>query len=152
MCERLAAEQGQAARLRIVETAAALALRQPAAWPQVRDWLGGLAADTAQDPATWLAALVQQVRCAPEEIGEDVVPAAVGLLRETARALPSWPIAPTPTLPTASSDGVAPQIVAAFEDLDRHTRVHAPTTGLLRTFHDALGARVTSALRCWPSS
>jgi hypothetical protein len=52
------------------------------------------------------------------------------------------PIAPAPALPTASGDGAAPQIVAAFEDLDRHTHVHAPTTGLLRTFHEALEARV----------
>ncbi|WP_449338927.1 HEAT repeat domain-containing protein [Streptomyces chartreusis] len=142
LCERLAAEQGLSARLRIVEAAAALALRLPAASPQVRDWLGELAADPAQDPATRLAALVQQARCAPAEISENVVPAAVGLLRETARALPAQPIAPAPTLPTASSDGVAPQIVAAFEDLDRYTRVHAPTTALLRTFHEALGTRV----------
>ncbi|MFD5015384.1 HEAT repeat domain-containing protein [Streptomyces chartreusis] len=142
LCERLAAEPGVAARLRIVEAAAALALRLPAASPQIRDWLGGLASDPAQDSTTRLAALVQQARCAPEEIGEGVVPAAVGLLRESARALPVRPIAPAPALPTASGDGVAPQIVAAFEDLDRHTRVHAPTTGLLRTFHEALGARV----------
>ncbi|MFI2437139.1 HEAT repeat domain-containing protein, partial [Streptomyces sp. NPDC018957] len=139
---RLAAEEGIAARLRIVQAAATLALRLPAASQQVMDWLAGLAADPAQGPATRLAALVQRARCAPEEIGEDVVPAAVGLLRETARALPVQRIAPAPSRPATPTDTVAPQIVAAFEDLDRHTRVYAPTTALLRTFHEALGARV----------
>ncbi|MFF4644034.1 HEAT repeat domain-containing protein, partial [Streptomyces sp. NPDC001389] len=37
---------------------------------------------------------------------------------------------------------VPPQIAAAFEDLDRHGRVHAPTTSLLRTFHTVLDDRV----------
>ncbi|WP_369244353.1 HEAT repeat domain-containing protein [Streptomyces sp. R41] len=140
--ERLAAERGIAARLRIVEAAATLALRLPAVSQQVMDWLAVLAADPAQSPATRLAALVQRARCAPDEIGEDVVPAAVGLLRETARALPVRRIAPAPNRPATPADTVAPQIVAAFEDLDRHTRVHAPTTALLRTFHEALGAQV----------
>ncbi|AVV46573.1 hypothetical protein C6376_39650 [Streptomyces sp. P3] len=139
--ERLAAEQGIAARLRTVEAAATLALRLPAAAHRVTDWLAGLAADPAQDPVTRLAALVQRARCAPDEIGEDVVPAAVGLLRETARALPVQPIAPAPSRPAMPTDTVAPQIVAAFEGLERHTRVYAPTTALLRTFHEALGAR-----------
>ncbi|WP_445530015.1 HEAT repeat domain-containing protein [Streptomyces cyslabdanicus] len=140
--ERLAAEPGMVARLRIVEAAATLALRLPAASQQVRGWLSGLAADPTQAPPTRLAALVQRARCAPDEIGEDLVAAAVGLLRETTRAIPVRRIAPAPSRPTAPTDGVAPQIVAAFEDLDRHTRVYAPTTALLRTFHEALGARV----------
>ncbi|MFF4733909.1 HEAT repeat domain-containing protein [Streptomyces mirabilis] len=140
--ERLAAESGIAARLRIVEAAATLALRLPAASQQVMDWLAGLAADPAQSPATRLAALVQRARCTPDEIGEDVVPAAVGLLRETARAISVRRIAPAPGRPATPTDRVAPQIVAAFEDLDRHTRVYAPTTVLLRTFHEALGVRV----------
>ncbi|MGW0778826.1 HEAT repeat domain-containing protein [Streptomyces sp. NPDC002835] len=139
--ERLAAEPGIAARLRIVQAAATMALRLPTASHQVMDWLAGLAADPAQGPPTQLAALVQRARCAPEEIGEDVLPAAVALLREIARAIPVRPIAPAPSRP-AATDTVAPQIVAAFEDLDRHTRVYAPTTVLLRTFHETLGARV----------
>ncbi|RPE27146.1 hypothetical protein EDD90_10836 [Streptomyces sp. Ag109_O5-1] len=106
------------------------------------DWLGRLAADPAQGPVTRLAAVVQRVRCAPDEIGEDVVPTAVGLLRESAHALPVRRIAPAPSRPAAPTPGVAPQIVAAFEDLDRRTRVYAPTTILLRSFHEALGARV----------
>ncbi|MFJ4849320.1 HEAT repeat domain-containing protein [Streptomyces sp. NPDC088733] len=140
--ERLAAGRGMAARLRIAAAAATLALRLPVASRQVMDWLTGLAADPDQGPATRLAALVQRARCAPDEIGEDVVPAAVGLLRETARAIPVRRIAPVPESPAVSTDGVAPQIVEAFADLDRHTRVLAPTTALLRTFHEALGARV----------
>ncbi|WP_327723085.1 HEAT repeat domain-containing protein [Streptomyces europaeiscabiei] len=140
--ERLAAEQGIAARLRIVQAAATLALRLPAATQQVTGWLSGLAADPAHGPVTRLAAVVQRARCAPDEIGEDAVPVAVGLLRETAHALPVQPIAPAPSRPAAPTDTVAPQIIAAFEDLDRHTRVYAPTTALLRTFHEALGARV----------
>ncbi|MFF4316878.1 HEAT repeat domain-containing protein [Streptomyces sp. NPDC001507] len=141
--ERLAAEQGIAARLRIVQAAATLALRLPAVAQQVMDWLGGLAADPAQGPVTRLAALVQRARCAPDEIDEDVVVAAVALLRESARAIPVRPVAPAPSRPAAPTEGVAPQIVAAFEDLDRYTRVYAPTTALLRTFHEALGARVS---------
>ncbi|MER5917207.1 HEAT repeat domain-containing protein [Streptomyces sp. NPDC001982] len=140
--ERLAAERGIAARLRIVEAAATLALGVPAAMHQVMDWLAGLAADPAWGPVTRLAAVVQRARCAPDEIGEDVVPAAVGLLRETAGAIPVRRIAPSPSRPATPTDTVAPQIVAAFEDLDRRTRVYAPTTILLRTFHDVLGARV----------
>ncbi|MFH8934117.1 hypothetical protein [Streptomyces griseosporeus] len=106
--ERLATEHGIAARLRTIEAAATLALRLSAASHQVTDWLSVLAADPAQDPVTRLAALVQRARCAPDEIGEDVVPAAVGLLRETARALPVRPIAPAPSRPAAPTDNVAP--------------------------------------------
>ncbi|WP_460060750.1 hypothetical protein [Streptomyces sp. YKOK-I1] len=91
---------------------------------------------------TRLAAVVQRARCAPEEIGEDVVRAGVGLLRETTRSLPVRRIVPGPSRPTASTDTVATQIVAAFEDLDRHARVYAPTTTLLRTFDEVLEARV----------
>ncbi|MFH9826667.1 HEAT repeat domain-containing protein [Streptomyces bobili] len=140
--ERMDVERGLEARLRIVEAAATLALRLPAATEQVTGWLAGLAADPARGPVTRLAALVQRARCAPDEIGEDVVPAAVGLLRESVRTLPLRPIAPAPSRPATPPDSVAPQTVAAFEELDRHTRVYAPTTALLRTFHDVLGARV----------
>ena len=140
--ERLAAEHGIVARLRTIEAAATLALRLPAASHQVTDWLAELAADPAQAPATRLAALVQRARCAPDEIGEDVVPAAVGLLRETGRALPMRPIAPALSRPATPTESVAPQIAAAFAELDHHTRVYAPTTVLLRTFHEALGPRV----------
>lgn len=142
--ERLTAERGTLARLWIADTAATLALRLPEAAQPVRTWLAGIAADPAQDPTTRLAALVQQSRCAPDDIGEDVVPTAVALLRATFRALPATPIRTVPShhSTTASNDTVPPQIIAAFEDLDRHSRVYALTTTLLRTFHEALGARV----------
>ncbi|MYQ96734.1 HEAT repeat domain-containing protein [Streptomyces sp. SID4946] len=140
--ERLASERGIAARLQVVEAAAALALRLPAASHQLMDWLAELATDPAQGPVTRLAALVQRARCAPDQIGADTVAAAIGLLRQTTRAIPVRPIAPAPSRPAAPPNTVAPQIVAAFEDLDRHTRVYAPTTALLRTFHETLGARV----------
>lgn len=146
--ERLAVEEGISARLRIVETAAALALRLPEAAPPITDWLTGLAADTAQDPAVRLAALVQRVRCTPDDLGEDLVADAVALLRATVHELPARHIAPAPSppeapaAPAAPADGVPPQIVAAFADLDRHARVHAPTTALLRAFHEVLGDRV----------
>ncbi|MFI1035946.1 HEAT repeat domain-containing protein [Streptomyces sp. NPDC020951] len=140
--ERLAAEHDIEARLRIVEAAATLALRLPAATQQVTGWLSGLAADPARDPVTRLAAVVQRARCAPDDIGENVVPVAVGLLRETARAIPVRRIAPAPSRPAAPTDTVAPQIAAAFEDLNHRTRVYAPTTTLLRTLHEALGTRV----------
>ncbi|WP_405625587.1 HEAT repeat domain-containing protein [Streptomyces sp. NBC_00016] len=141
--ERMDAERGLEARQRIVEAAATLALRLPATEHQVRHWLSGLAADPAHGPATRLAALVHGVRCAPDEIGEDVVPTAVCLLRETAPAIPVRPIAPVPGSPAPPTKGVAPQIAAAFEDLNHRTRVYAPTTALLYTFHEALGARVS---------
>ncbi|MGW4914244.1 hypothetical protein [Streptomyces sp. NPDC004270] len=121
--ERLAAERGIAARLRIVEAAATLALRVPAATHQLMDWLAGVAADPAWGPVTRLAAVVQRARCAPDEIGEDVVPTAIGLLRETAGAIPVRRITPAPNRPATPTDTVAPQIAAAFEDLDRRTRV-----------------------------
>lgn len=140
--DRLAAEPGMPARLQVLEAAATLALRLPAALDQVKDWLTTLAADTAQAPATRLAALVQHTRCAPEEIGQDVVPTAVALLRQIASTLPVRPITTAPARKTAPANTAPPQIVADFEDLNRHTRVYAPTTALLRTFHEVLGARV----------
>ncbi|WP_371572863.1 hypothetical protein [Streptomyces sp. NBC_01314] len=102
--ERLAAERDIEARLRIMEAAATLAMRLPAASQQVMGWLSGLAADPARGPVTRLAAVVQRARCTPDEIGEDAVPVAVGLLRETAHALPVRPIAPTPPVSTVTAD------------------------------------------------
>ncbi|UXX98011.1 HEAT repeat domain-containing protein (plasmid) [Streptomyces sp. AD2-2] len=143
--ERLAAEHGVATRLLIMDAAATLTLRRPADAHHVTDWLAGLAADPTRDPVTRLAALIQRARCAPDAIGDDVVPAALELLRESTRVLPVrpiTPIAPGAIRPVTSADTIAPQVVAAFEDLDRHSRVSAPTTTLLRTFHEVLGARV----------
>ncbi|MFJ9909093.1 HEAT repeat domain-containing protein [Streptomyces sp. NPDC101152] len=140
--DRLAAERGIAARLRILDAAAALALRLPEASPYVEDWLVQLAAAPAWGPVTRLAALIQHARCTPQDIGDDVVPTAVTLLHESTRTLPAQPIAPAPSRPSVSAQRIPPQIVAAFEYLDHSTRVYALTTGLLRTFHDVLGHRV----------
>lgn len=68
--QRLASERGFTTRLRIVEAAATLALRRPAASHQVRDWLAALAADPAQDPATRLAALVSQAKTVLRQVSE----------------------------------------------------------------------------------
>ncbi len=143
---RLPAESGIVERLLVVEAMATLALRLPTLSDEAMAWFAGLAADVAVDPATRLAALVQRARCAPERIGEDAVPAALGLLRDMAHTtVPAgeWADPPRRTAPAAPSDDVPPQVVAAFDDLDRHRSIHAPTTDLLRTFHQALGARIS---------
>ncbi|WP_217548619.1 hypothetical protein [Streptomyces sp. GbtcB6] len=150
--ERLAAERGIAARLRIVEAAATLALRVPAATHQVMNWLAGLAADPAWGPVTRLAAVVQRARCAPDEIGEDVVPAAVGLLRESTRAIPVRRIAParaarshprTPLRPRSSQPSRTSTAARAC------THRPPPCCARSTTFW---GPGCRSAPRCSPSS
>ncbi|WP_217133252.1 HEAT repeat domain-containing protein [Streptomyces sp. AC558_RSS880] len=141
---RLPAESWVAQRLLVVEAMATLALRRPEVAGDAMEWLDELAADPVLDPGTRLAAVVHRARCAPERIGEDVVPAALGLLREAARVTvpaETWADPPRRTAPAVPADGVPPQVVAAFEDLDRHGRVHAPTTELLRTLHEVLEGR-----------
>jgi hypothetical protein len=142
---RLSAEAGLVERLLIVEAMGTLALRRPSSVDEVMAWFAGLAADSTVDPEVRLAAVVQRARCAPEQIGEDVVPTAIGLLRQMAHgaaAYPAWRDSPGQATSAGSADGVPPQVVAAFEDLDRLGRVHSPTTGLLCTFHEVLAARV----------
>ncbi|MFD2685089.1 HEAT repeat domain-containing protein [Streptomyces phyllanthi] len=143
--DRLSAESGIVERLLVVEAMATLALRLPELTDAATAWFAGLAADPAMDPGTRLAAVVQRARCALEQIGEDAVPAAIGLLRDMTHAKVSaeeWADPPRRTTPPVSEDDVPPQVVAAFEDLDRHRSIHAPTTELLRTLHEALGARI----------
>lgn len=155
--DRLPAEDGTEERLLVVETTATLALRLPAAREAATAWLDAVASDEALDPATRLAALVHGARCAPERIVAGTMPRAVGLLRlstpapETGTAdeaagsgtggcrctAPEEPEAPAEASPNAP-----PQVVAAFEDLDRHNRTHSPLTSLLRTFHKVLDFRV----------
>ncbi|MEV1004899.1 hypothetical protein [Nonomuraea sp. NPDC050202] len=145
--ERLTAEPDLAERLQVLDAAALLATRLPAARAATLAWLAGLAADpatnSATDPGTRLAAVVQRARCAPEQIGEDTVPAAIELLRELEHELTPdetwWTEPPSRTSP---ADGTPPQVLAAFDDLDRRESVHALTTDLLRTFHQALDSRV----------
>ncbi|WCD84416.1 hypothetical protein KPP03845_100739 [Streptomyces xanthophaeus] len=166
--DRLPLAHGTTERLLVVKTMATLALRLPAALVAATARLTALAADAAADPTTRLAALVHRARCAPQDIGEDVVPAAIGLLRaagappaadepvdrtpapdetvtpdETPTPTPAADVTPTPAADAAPAADVPPQIAAAFEELDRHHRVHAPTTDLLHTFHAVLGSRVS---------
>ncbi|MET8542329.1 HEAT repeat domain-containing protein [Kitasatospora sp. NPDC004799] len=148
--ERLAAESGTAERLLVVETAATLAQRVAAAPGPVTAWLTALATDPALDADIRLAALVHRAACTPEAIDAGLVPTATGLLQRLAPAPdPEAPradrgpctCADTATEP-APDHGTPPQIAAVFADLDRHGRVHAPTTELLTTFHRVLDARV----------
>ncbi len=151
--KRLEAEDGVSQRLLVIRTMADLALRLPAAREPVRAWLDLLADSVTTDPDIRLAALVQRVRCAPESADEHTVPTAIELLR---RITP----VPRPEQDTKEEGGgdssgsctctVAPEpdpdvpghIAAAFDDLERHGRVHAPTTELLKTFHTALDAHL----------
>ncbi|MER7173646.1 Lsr2 family DNA-binding protein [Streptomyces mesophilus] len=144
--ERLAAEDGITERLLIVRTTADLALRLPYGGDAARTLLYAWAED-AEDPGIRLAALVHRARCAPEEIDEGTVTTAIGLLRDLT---PATATAPADTgcsgTCTCTDEGeatdVPPQIAAAFADLDRYNRVHAPTTSLLRTFHAVLDGRL----------
>ncbi|MBO1413106.1 HEAT repeat domain-containing protein [Streptomyces sp. FH025] len=150
--DRLPAEDGTVERLLVVRTMATLALRLPTARPAASAWLDALADDPATEPDIRLAALVHRARCAPEDIRDDTVPTAIALLRRLApepehragstacaceadEAEDDAPAAP-------AQAGVPPQVAAAFEDLDRQGRLHAPTTSLLRTFHTVLDTRV----------
>ncbi|WP_435972247.1 HEAT repeat domain-containing protein [Streptomyces sp. Qhu_M48] len=150
--DRLVEESGVAARGLVVRTMADLVLRLPAAAVPARRWFDALADSSATDPDTRLAALVHRARCAPEGIDDRTVPTAIGLLRQ---------ITPTPA-PEENKEGrdasrpctcvsepepevdadVPGYIVAAFADLERHGRVHAPTTALLTAFHETLDARL----------
>ncbi|MFJ1936625.1 HEAT repeat domain-containing protein [Kitasatospora sp. NPDC088160] len=155
--DRLAAESGTAERLLLIKASATLAQRLPAAFGPVTTWLTALAGDPALDPDIRLAALVHQAASTPESIGAGLVPTATGLLQQLtpepapepepedkARPAHCGPCAcaDNPTTP-APEHTVPPQIAAAFADLDRHGRVHAPTTELLTTLHRILDARLS---------
>ncbi|MFE6977228.1 HEAT repeat domain-containing protein [Streptomyces sp. NPDC057682] len=151
--DRLSAESGTFERLLVVRTMADLALRLPAARSSAVAWLDVLAGDAAADPDIRLAALVHRARCSPTAVDAGTVPTAIGLLRRlTAAARPESAGTKNGDVPEdcgcgaepaeAQAQGVPPQIAAAFDDLERHSRVHAPTTDLLRTFHAVLGARL----------
>ncbi|MFC9754706.1 HEAT repeat domain-containing protein [Streptomyces sp. NPDC056921] len=150
--DRLVEESGASERLLVVRTMADLSLRLPAAAAPARMWLDTLADSGTTDPDTRLAALVHRARCAPESIDDQTVPTAVELLRQVTPA-------PQPDQDQARGDrdpsrpcaceaepetdpNVPGHIAAAFADLERQGRVHAPTTPLLVAFHAALGARV----------
>ncbi|MFB7312585.1 HEAT repeat domain-containing protein [Streptomyces sp. NPDC056192] len=150
--DRLVAESRALERQLVVRTMADLALRLPAAATPALTWLGSLADSGTTDPGTRLAALVHRARCAPESIDDQTVPTAIELLHQVTPA-------PQPEQDQAQGDrgpshpcacGAEPEpdpnvpghVAAAFADLERHGRVHAPTTPLLVALHAALGARV----------
>ncbi|MEV5546593.1 HEAT repeat domain-containing protein [Streptomyces sp. NPDC052309] len=150
---RLPAEHEAVERLLVVRTAADLALRLPAAHAAATAWLDALAGETTSPPDIRLAALVHRARCTPQDIGSDIVPQAIELLRQAtptpqrapgddARGARAGGCASTSASPPPAAQNVPPQIAAAFEDLERHNRVHAPTTSLLSAFHEVLDDRV----------
>lgn len=150
---RLSAEDGIAERLLVVCATADLALRLPAVHGPATAWLDALIGEPASDPDTRLAALVHRARCTPQRIGLDLVPQAIDLFRQ---ATPTSPHTPDDDAREPNDGGgggtsasapppvhnVPPQIAAALEDLERHNRIHTPTTSLLRTFHRVLDARI----------
>ncbi|MFE6052569.1 HEAT repeat domain-containing protein [Kitasatospora sp. NPDC056446] len=162
--QRLAAESGTVERLLVIEAAATLARRLPAALDPVTTWLAALAADPALDADIRLASLVHRAACTPGSIDADLVPTATGLLQQLtpepepgagdgdgdgdgngAKSRPAdcgqCTCADTSAEP-APDRNVPPQIAAVFADLDRHGRVHSPTTELLATLHRVLDARL----------
>ncbi|MEV7123174.1 HEAT repeat domain-containing protein [Kitasatospora griseola] len=142
--ERLAAEAGAVERLLVLRTTAVLALRRPEVSEFATAWLGELLDDAALDPTVRLGALVQRARCIPGFDAQEAVRAAVGLLREQPAPAEDWWHSPAPAAPQpAIEPGSAPaHIIAAFEELARHGKVHSPVTALLNTFHEVLDGRV----------
>jgi hypothetical protein len=143
--DRLIAEPGAVERLLVMEAMTTLALRQRQVRADAMAWFAELAADPAVDPETRLAAIIQQVRCAPRQVGEDAVPFAISMLREAAEAPAPDGVTWDQALDSAAADpghGAPPQVLAAFEHLDRVNRVHAPTTRVLCGFQEALEWRV----------
>ncbi|MGW4898221.1 HEAT repeat domain-containing protein [Kitasatospora sp. NPDC004240] len=149
--ERLAAEGGTIERLLVIETAATLARRLPAALGPVTTWLAALATDPALDADIRLAALVHRAAHTPEAIDAALVPTAIDLLQQlTPEPAPAgegegdarpadcrhcaYAAEPAP--------GLASQLAAIIANPDRHDRAHSPTTELLTTLHRVLDARV----------
>ncbi|MFC9816045.1 HEAT repeat domain-containing protein [Streptomyces virginiae] len=151
--ERLEAEGGITERLLVVRTMADLALRLPAAREPARAWFDALADGVEVDADIRLAAIVQRARCVPESLDDTTLPTAIELLRQITPAPrhdnsggeagsrgPSGPC--TCTAEPDPDSGVPAHVAAAFADLERRGRLHAPTTSLLETFHEALDARL----------
>ncbi|MFF5728053.1 HEAT repeat domain-containing protein [[Kitasatospora] papulosa] len=146
----LLSESGTVERLLIARTMATVGLRDAAAHGVATRWLEALAADVTVLPEVRLAALVHRARCTPREIGGDVLPAAIDLLRKIVPDGDGRDEAPSCQAGTEQGDaassmsaqGVPPQIAAAFEDLERQSSFHAPTTSLLNAFHTLLDDRV----------
>ncbi|MFH8978586.1 HEAT repeat domain-containing protein [Streptomyces sp. NPDC017890] len=152
--DRLPSEDQTAERVRIVRTAADVALRLPAARAAATAWLDALAEESTGEADIRLAALVHQARCSAAAVDAATVSTAVDLLRRlTPAPAPqsdgegcrgsSGACACTAEAEAPSTQDAPPQIAAAFADLERHNRVHAPTTPLLTTFHSVLDTRLT---------
>lgn len=147
--ERLAAESGTVERLLVIEAAATLAQRLPAALGPVTAWLAALAADAVLDADIRLAALVHRAACTPEVIDAGLVPTATDLLQQlTSEPAPEGQVdagqcaCADLTAAPAPDQGAPPQLAAIFADLERHGRIHAPTTELLTTLHRVLDTRI----------
>ncbi|MFH9355418.1 HEAT repeat domain-containing protein [Kitasatospora sp. NPDC017646] len=138
--DRLPAECGTEERQAVIRTMAELALRLPQARAAATAWLNGLADDAAAEPDIRLAALVHRARCVPAELRDDTVPTVAGLLRRIRPGFSSVPAVNTGPKPSPKGP---PHIVAMFEDMERDSLLHAPTTELLRTLHGELGDRVS---------
>ncbi|OLT31875.1 hypothetical protein BJF79_08760 [Actinomadura sp. CNU-125] len=122
-----------------------LALRLPEHTDEAMAWFTDLGADSTTVPQTRLAVVVQRARCVPGQVGDDTVTAAIELLRElddAAVPAEAWCDPSRLASPAAAGDGAPPQIVAAFQDLERDRRIHSPITDLLRTFHWTLAGKV----------
>ncbi|MGW4725374.1 HEAT repeat domain-containing protein [Streptomyces sp. NPDC004291] len=149
--ERLVHESGVAERVLVVQTMADLVLRLPATAAPARAWFDALADSSGTDADTRLAALAHRARCAPDSIDDRIVPAVIGLLRQVTPAPPpEQDPAPDGRGPSRlcacetepEGDPAVPEhVAAAFDDLERHGRIHAPTTPFLKALHEALGAR-----------
>ncbi|MEV7546613.1 HEAT repeat domain-containing protein [Streptomyces sp. NPDC089915] len=111
-----------------------------------------LAPDAVASAITLLTRLTPPPQAPPTTRGCDPTTCACAPAAPTEAAAPEAPAVPAEPAPAAPArddavvvtpaQDVPPQIAAAFEDLDRRGRVHAPTTTLLRTFHTVLDDRV----------
>ncbi|MEU2346349.1 HEAT repeat domain-containing protein [Streptomyces sp. NPDC013082] len=146
----LLSESSTVERLLIARTMATVGLRDAGAHRVATRWLETMATDVTALPEVRLAALVHRARCTPQEIGGDVLPTALDLVRKIVPDGDGRDEGPSCQAGTEQGDaadstpsqGVPPQIAAAFEDLERKSHVHAPTTSLLEAFHTLLNDRV----------
>ncbi|WP_194924131.1 HEAT repeat domain-containing protein [Catenulispora pinisilvae] len=142
----LGAEVGVLQRLAVVNAPVALALRRPDTAEMVMAWLEGLAANTGVDVTIRLAALSGRARCTPDDVPAGLVASAVDLIRAVGQSpapTEQWANQPKPKKQPAPAAGVPPFVTAAFEQIEHSNTVFAPTTGLLRELHQALGDRIT---------
>jgi len=128
----------------VIEAAATLALRLPDVADRTPAWIADVAADPGAGTQTRPAALAEHARCAPALAGPDTVRTAVTLLDTIATTTTTTTRRgrPRPKSSVITDDIAPPQVLAAFDDLERSTRVHDATTRTLRTLHTALAERV----------